>query len=258
MRLFYLPDDADPRAGDEVCLEAEESRHLCTVLRAQAGDVLELTDGRGHLFTARLLDGRGRQARVRVEDRREAREETRPPRLRLACAVVKGRRFESALEKAVELGVHEVVPLLTRRGEVRPGDGKQERWRGIVRAAVKQARRALAPELAAPAPLSGVLTGDRGSVFWGAVPGDLPAAAAATVVSWSELPGRVEASVAPDWLTFVVGPEGGFTGAERELLVTRGAVPVSLGPHVLRTETAALAGLLALQALRVAWHRRVR
>jgi 16S rRNA (uracil1498-N3)-methyltransferase len=239
----------------EIALDAGESRHLCDVLRARAGDPVELTDGRGALFRATFVARSSGRAHVRVDACAADPREQAPPLLRLTCAVVKGRRFEWALEKAVEIGAHAIVPLASERGVVDPGTRKQERWRGLVRAAMKQAHRTLLPELAPPASLAEVIdTARDGMLLWGAAAGD---ASAEAVLPSAELPARLgptaAAREAPAWLTFLVGPEGGWSEAERARLDRAGAVPVQLGPHVLRTETAAVAGLLALQALRRCW-----
>jgi 16S rRNA (uracil1498-N3)-methyltransferase len=165
----------------------------------------------------------------------------------LGCAVVKGRRFEWVLEKAVELGAHRIVPLRTERGVVTARPGKQSRWQSLLVAALKQSGRALLPELAPTAELGDLLDEGRpGLTLFGSVPGETEA------VPWTDLLHPVPRPLPPR-LTLLVGPEGGWTPAERGLLREGGARAVGLGPHVLRTETAAVAGLAALQALRQAW-----
>jgi 16S rRNA (uracil1498-N3)-methyltransferase len=248
VRLFHLAEGTPAEPAAEVLLDPEETHHLCTVLRARPGDRLAVTDGCGRLCDARFQGRRGDRARLLITACREDPRELRPPWLRLGCAVVKNRRFEWALEKAVEAGVHAFVPLLAARAVVRPRSGKAERWSAVMRSAAKQAGRSRWPELAPATDLESLLAtaaGD-GPVYWGAAPDD----AAGSAVPWSALAGEAAGETASRWLTFLVGPEGGWTTPERERLDRSGAIPVKLGPHVLRTETAALAGVLVLQAQR--------
>ncbi|MBU0743018.1 16S rRNA (uracil(1498)-N(3))-methyltransferase [bacterium] len=256
MRYYHLPPAAEkepPTVGDEVALPAGESRHLLKVMRARAGDEVLLTDGRGRRLTATLLRAHGPAARLRIEASELDRAELLRPRLWLACSVVKGRHFEWALEKAVELGAHAIQPLLTARGEIAPREGKLERWGAILAGAAKQSGRAWLPDLSPPANLSDWLSVWRGGGLYYGV-------ARARDRNWRDdeagllSPGRLFASaggaiaVAGD-LAWVVGPEGGWD--ERELAALAGAgTPVRLGPHRLRTETAACAGLALLAAVR--------
>ncbi|MCP4574302.1 MAG: 16S rRNA (uracil(1498)-N(3))-methyltransferase [bacterium] len=243
MRWFYLHCESaaatPPVVGDEVVLDAEESHHLLAVLRRRTDDPVHLLDGRGHRLTGRLAGGDGRAARVEITHVAFDETELATPRLRLVCGVVKGRRWEWALEKAVELGVHAIVPLLAEHGVVEPGRGRRDRWPGVLRAALKQSGRAWLPELGEPVGLDQALetVGD-GPCFFGAVPGEVDA-----------VPPLAAIATAPWWTVFI-GPEGGWTAAERGALAKAGALPLALGPHVLRTETAAAAALALLQSRR--------
>jgi 16S rRNA (uracil1498-N3)-methyltransferase len=153
------------------------------------------------------------------------------------------------LEKAVELGAHRIVPLRTERGVVAARPGRESRWRTLLVSALKQSGRALLPELAPAADLAALLAEEPGGpLLFGAVPGE------AAAVAWTELLAPAPRPLPPT-LTLLVGPEGGWTPAERAAMAAHGARAVGLGPHVLRTETAAVAGLAALQALRQAWRR---
>lgn len=263
MRLFLVDDDAGAiEAGATVRLGAAETRHLVTVLRAVPGSPVHLADGRGRFLEGELLAAEGGRARIAVRTVRSDPAETRPPRLWLACGVVKGARQEWALEKAVELGAHAVQPLRCERAVVAPGAGRQERWRAIVRAAAKQAGRALVPEVLPPRTLAEFLAGlHETAVYYGeeaargaadGVAADAAAdgAAAALALDAVLAGGGLAAGRPPAALVWAVGPEGGWSGGERRQLIAAGAVPVRLGPHRLRTETAAAAGLAALQALR--------
>ena len=250
MRQFYLELAAEtiPHAGQTVVLDSDESHHLFTVLRGGRDVVLNLTDGRGRRFTAKPVGQDRRAAEVEILTVTEDVHELVPPRLELACAVVKGKRFEWALEKAVEMGAHCICPLITEHGVIEPGGGKRQRWLTIMKSALKQSGRSWLPVLEDSAHLGDYLGQEKeGLLLYGAVPGEVAGAA-----SWANLLAPQPEPV-PAVVTIAIGPEGGWSETELSTLTHRGAVPVDLGPHVLRTETAAVAGLAALQALRGAW-----
>jgi 16S rRNA (uracil1498-N3)-methyltransferase len=259
MRRFYaeLPDHAEPVAGVRAVLDAEESRHLRTVLRLDDGDAIALVDGRGHLCTAVVREGGKHAVTVEITAVDVDASEDAAPRLHLGCAVVKGKHMEFAVEKAVELGAHRITPLRTARGVIDPREGKRDRWRNLLVAALKQSQRCRLPELHGPEDLDVVLAAAAaaGEVFFGAAPSDLVAERPQTLTSLAAQAQRrrLEGQQPPAELTLLVGPEGGWEPAELQVLAHAGAVPVWLGPHVLRTETAALAGLVALQQIRHAW-----
>ncbi len=251
MRQFYLETDPDhlPRTGDMVLLDRDESHHLFTVLRGGRDPQLELVDGRGNRMTGRAAERDGKRARLEIHTVETDGEEFLEPRLVIACAVVKGRRFEWALEKAVELGAHEFLPLETDHGVIDPRQGKQERWRSLMIAALKQSGRSWLPILAEPLSVREVLARHSSdSVLFGATPDDPGGPAAIRTALLNETTGNP-----PPTLTMLIGPEGGWSSAELSLLTGSRARPVSLGPHVLRTETAAVTGLAFLQALREQW-----
>jgi len=243
------------RSGVRVSLDAEETRHARTVLRLKDGDTLALTDGQGHVLSGVMAGGDRRSATVEITEVELVTAEVAPPRLHLICAVVKGKRFEAAVEKAVELGVHAITPLVTERGVIEPGRGKHDRWQGLLVTALKQCHRCHLPELRSQAELPTVLAGLDGELFFGAAPGDLVGEKPqdALQLAAQAVRRRMDGQSAPAELRLLVGPEGGWSPVELQMLSAHGAVPLTLGPHVLRTETAAMAGLVALQQLRRAW-----
>ena len=254
MRQFFLATDSDrlPQPGEQVTLDRDESHHLFTVLRGGRETELELVDGRGHRLTALPRGKEGKLALLEIVAVTTDEEELREPRLTLACAVVKGKRFEWALEKAVELGAHDFLPLETDLGVIDPRPGKMERWRTIMTAALKQSGRSWLPTLADPLSLTDVLS--RGSAcpaYFGAAPRDA-AELQSGVPFWTDVLQR-KVDDPPALLTVLIGPEGGWSPGELSQLVRAGALPFSMGPHILRTETAALTGLSMLQSLREQW-----
>ncbi|MBK8165766.1 MAG: 16S rRNA (uracil(1498)-N(3))-methyltransferase [bacterium] len=244
MRQFFLVVDpaAPPVPGDVVGLEPDEAHHLQGVLRGAGDRSWCLVDGYGRRYTARAA-GEGRTSRFEILAVAGDPREDAGPRLTLACAVVKGRHFELVVEKAVELGAHRLLPLVTARGVIEPGDGRRARWDALMRAALKQSGRCRLPELAEPLSLPAALaacTEDRLLVGGAPAERDLLGAGRGA--------GPADATT-PAGLALFIGPEGGWTPPEAALLTAAGARPLDLGPFTLRTETAAIAGLVLLRAL---------
>lgn len=253
MRQFYLEIDPQnpPRPGQTVALDKDESHHLFTVLRGGRDVCLNLVDGCGTRLTGRPNGKKGKLALVTIETVNDDPTESQRPRLVLACSVVKGKRFELVLEKAVELGVHDIIPVLSEHGVIDPGQGKRDRWLGLLKSALKQSGRSWLPSLSEPVKLDQLLSQDPGLALFGAVPGELDDAVA-PVVNWAD---RLQTRPVelPPTLTLYIGPEGGWAETELRAFLAAGAQGVNLGPHILRTETAALAGLALCQTLRQQW-----
>ncbi len=221
--------------GDRVALAPAAHRHLTTVLRLTDGDVVEVADGAGVDAQAVLVaDGLELTSAPR-------RHRPTTPRIVVAQAVPKGRRFDEVLRQVTELGVDRVVPLHTDRGVVRFDARRRERaaerWAAVIRAACEQARRPWRPSLAPVTPAVDFVTADHLVAHPG---GDGLAAAV------GDAPGVGE-------LTAVIGPEGGFSDAEVSAFASAGARLVGLGPYVLRSEHAAAAAVTALSVLSGRW-----
>ncbi len=211
-------------------LEGEEFHHAIRVLRLKPGHQLRLVDGKGHAFRARLrrVDLR---AEVAYLDLLEPLPSGEPHhRVVLATAVPRGERMDYLVEKAVELGVAEIWPVVFARS-VRVQAGRVGRWQRIARSAVKQSRRARVPEIHAPVPLKAWLDllprNYEGRVLHPQGDG-----APSAVEPDSAVPG-----------VLVVGPEGGLVAEEVAMLKDRGFRVWSLGERILRVETAAVVGL---------------
>lgn len=228
LRLFI---DRPLAPGQTVGVRGDDLRHL-RVLRLTRGDALRLIDACGVEYEAVLLvDGR-HEVRVRV-DAPLAVERESPLDLVLAAAILKGPRMDLVIEKATELGVRGVTPILTRYTAAR--SAPLERWHRIARAAAAQSGRTKVPVIESPRPLAEVLA---------APPADV------RVVAWErerdarvrDLPATASAAVA------LVGPEGGFAPEETAAVRAAGFVPISLGPRILRAETAAIVLVASCQA----------
>lgn len=227
-----------PEVGEQALLAPEQSHHLCRVLRARAGDSVQLFDGNGGRFAAILEQPSASAARVRVV-RIETPGAESPLRVTLAQCVSGAEKMDWTIEKAVELGVASIQPLFSQRSIVRLDEARAlrraEHWRRLTVAACAQCGRDRLPVLAAPLPLDAWLAhrpaGDPGLVL-------APAAA----LPLSRLEGPLHA------VDVLVGPEAGLTTEELAAAQAAGLVAVSLGPRVLRTETAGLTAIAVLQA----------
>ena len=243
-RRFFVDEVRDGSAS----LAGEDARHLGQVLRAEPGQVCELSDNRS-VYLAEIETVRKDGVRFRILEELPA--EGPPLRIALFLALIKFERFEWAVEKATELGAVAIVPVETARSEKgleRAAVKRMERWRRIARESSQQSRRVRLPEIGAPVTLAQALGGRSGSgdplQDWSPAPllsyfldegGGAPLLAA--------LP---EKRSAGDEVHLLVGPEGGWTDAERECACQAGWTRVWLGPAILRAETAAVAAMAVL------------
>jgi 16S rRNA (uracil1498-N3)-methyltransferase len=223
--------------ADEIVLPDAAARHLAQVLRLAPGSEVTLFNGRGGEYHARLAAvGRRRVvARIEAFDPREAEP---PQQVTLAQAVSRGDRMDMTVQKAVELGVTRIEPLVTVRAAPLPtGDRLEKRldhWRGVVASACEQCGRNRLPEVAPPVALDawlGTLSADLRLLL---APGG-PAR-----VATLPRPGSARVVLA-------VGPEGGFDEHELATFAEAGFLAIDLGPRILRTETAALVALAQIQ-----------
>lgn len=230
-RLFVPPE----RIGELVRLSPEQSRHLETVLRLGPGADVEVFDGLGTRWAARIESPGVLRLGKRTEGRRGRID------VWLAQGLAKGEKLDVVVQKATELGASRIVPLATERSIVRldsqRGERRAERFRRIAEEAARQSGRTDVPRVDAPRSMAGLaelLREDperRGVLLDPAE----PAVRLAQVARGSPR------------LLLVVGPEGGFTTGERAFAAAAGFVPASLGRLVLRTETAGLAALAVVQ-----------
>ncbi len=239
MRLTRNHIDAPLAEGMSLILPEDTTAHLTRVLRLPIGARFVLFNGDGCDYETQLLALTKKGAEARVLSHREVRNES-PLRITLAQAVARGEKMDLILQKATELGVAGFAPLFTERTEVKldaeRGDKRLTHWRGVIASACEQSGRARIPPISAPLPLAGFLTQEN----LGRLAHFDPEADA----TLRDLPSDTD-----DWV-FVVGPEGGL--GERDLAQLRGAgaLGLRLGPRILPTETAGLAALAAVQALR--------
>ena len=230
-RRFFVDEVRDGRAG----LAGEDARHLGQVLRAEPGQVCELSDNRA-VYLAEIEAVRKDEVRFRILEELAAEEP--PLRVTLFLALIKFERFEWAVEKATELGAAAIVPVETARSEKgleRAAAKRTERWRRIARESSQQSRRARLPEIGAPVSLAQALAAPGG---WRCFLDESGGAPLLTALPEKRAP--------EDEVRLLVGPEGGWTDAERESARQAGWTRAWLGPAILRAETAAVAAMAVL------------
>jgi 16S rRNA (uracil1498-N3)-methyltransferase len=219
---FFLPPQSFH--GDRIALPPEVARQIKSVLRLRSGERVVALDNSGDEYVVRLLSG----GEGVVEERRTNRAEP-ATRLVLYGGTLKGSKLEMVLQKGTEIGVARFVPVITERSVAgEPGTGKQRRYEAIVREAAEQSGRGRIPDVAPAMTLREALEDAAGTM----------------IAPWEEEGTRHLRSVSVprgSTASVFIGPEGGFTPDEAQALQAAGAVLVTLGPRILRAETAAIA-----------------
>jgi 16S rRNA (uracil1498-N3)-methyltransferase len=216
-------------------LRGEDARHLTRVLRVEPGQRFEISDTQA-AWLAEVVEARGERVMFRVIEPVET--PALPAAITLAAALIKFDRFEWMVEKATELGVERILPVeaaRTEKGLMQASQKRSERWIRIAREAGQQSRRLRPPEILAAVGFEACLeTAAQNRYF-------LDEGSAPPLLD--EIPAHRPAGAT---LALLVGPEGGWTDTERQAAARAQWQPVSLGPQILRAETAALAALAAL------------
>lgn len=239
MRITRCPVDLPLHPGQELDLPEDIANHLVRVMRLASGDACILFNGDGHDYHAQLIEVGKRNARVRIESATAVDNES-PLSITLLQGIARGEKMDLILQKSTELGVAALVPVNSERSEVRlQGERASKRlahWNNVVASACGQSGRALIPPVSAPANLAQACA-------------ELPADSLRLCLDprgqWrlDTLP-----AVGAGGIVVAIGPEGGWSPRDLQVLSEAGFSGLQLGPRVLRTETAGLAALAALQA----------
>jgi 16S rRNA (uracil1498-N3)-methyltransferase len=238
MRRFYLP--SSESASDHIALTGSEAHHAADVLRVKAGEEVAVLDGAGGEMICRVESAMRKKVQLEVQQRK-----TDPPppwRITLVQAVPKGKMLEAIIQKATELGVWRIVPLLSQRVTTHlEGDSiehKAEKWRQTAVEAIKQCGQRWLPQVDPATTLPALLA--RRDKF------DLTLVASLQddrrhLRDYFHAGGR-----RPEVICLWIGPEGDFAPEEMDSIKGAGALPITLGPLILRSETAALCALSIL------------
>lgn len=223
MQLFYNP--RLDHSNKQFLFSPEESKHVIKVLRKKEGDVVHITNGKGSLFTAKILTADLRKCKAEIVDE----EKTIPKRHRLHLAVAPTKmndRYEWFLEKATEIGVDEITPILCEHSERKTI--KLERFQRVLQSAMKQSLQTFLPKINPLINYSDFLNLKHDAIGY---------IAHCQEGEKTELKRRV---VPDSSILILIGPEGDFSKPEINLALKKGFMPVSMGKNRLRTETAAI------------------
>ena len=235
-RRFHAPPGA---FNDQtVTLGMDEARHLRDVLRLKAGDEVYVFDGRGREFRCSVVNTGRNAAQLHIEEPVEPAKRESRLQLNLYVALLKGEKFDLVVQKATELGVSKVTPLITRYADIHLRDESDaakrvSRWQRIALEAAKQSGRAFVPEISVPVAFDSVAVEGLGVMF-------------------SERGGKALGSLtvhAPTSVTALVGSEGGWSDEEIASAWARNFHVITLGGRILRAETAAITVAVLLQHL---------
>ena len=238
MRVTRCHVDLPLQVGADLALPERAANHLVRVLRLREGDACVLFNGDGHDYPARLAAIGKREARVEVLAREPVANES-PLRIVLLQGIARGEKMDLILQKATELGVAAVVPVMAERTEVKLDAERTEKrmahWRSVIASACEQSGRARLPTLSAPAALAEAAR----IVQADATKLTLDPTGDVSLATMQIVGGAV---------VVAIGPEGGWSPRDRDTLSAAGFTGLRLGPRILRTETAGLAAIAALQS----------
>ncbi len=233
MTIFIPPEVIAKRHHIKVPLE--KSRYLLSVLRCKKGDAVTVIDGRGSAYSAEIVSVVKKDVFIDITGEFLLDAEL-PARLTLCQGLLKGEKMDLVIQKATELGVAEIVPLVTERTIVKE-TRKVKRWHTIAEEAAEQCGRAVVPLVRDPEKLEDILNREKmnGLLFWEG--GGKALAEAMGVIDSSRT------------VHIFIGPEGGFTAAEVRKAEGQGIVRATLGKRILRAETAAIAAIVLIAAM---------
>jgi len=237
-RFFVKPDQIQ---NEWVIITGNDVNHMKNVLRMSPGDTLSVSDGAGTDYFCIIEAMDKDEVRLHIENSWESYKELKS-RLYLFQGLPKGDKLELIIQKAVELGVYEIIPMITRRTIVKLDDSKLtkklNRWQNIAESAAKQSGRGIIPKIKKPMDFTEALSYSH-SLECNLIPYER----AEGVEASRKL---IKSAANKGCIGIFIGPEGGFDAAEIELAIKAGIEPMTLGRRILRTETAGLAVLSVL------------
>lgn len=238
MRIIRSFLDAPLAVGQEMLLPEQSGNHIVRVLRLQNGDMFHVFNGDGHDYVAEIIGVEKKGAKIRIVSCIEVRNES-PLRIHLFQSIARGDKMDWILQKATELGVSAFTPIISDRTEVRlegeRSDKKLSHWLGVIRSACEQSGRTHIPQLHLPIAINQLSL-------------KLNTAQALYLEPTAKLCIKEISANLEQELFLAIGPEGGFSERDTHLLENAGFRGLKIGPRILRTETAGLAVIAALQS----------
>lgn len=232
---FYCPDVE--LTSELMTLPSQVHRHAIQVLRLKVGDELCLFDGKGSEYTAKLEQVTKRESAARIHEQRQTETES-PLKTTLLQGISRGERMDYTIQKAVELGINHIVPVITERCKSSLTRERAEKkllhWQGVIVSACEQSGRSVLPSLTPITKLDTVLANP--------IPGH-------SIILDPKSDNKISSLSVTETVNLLIGPEGGLTDEEIEAAMQSGFQAVQFGPRILRTETAAVAGLSVIQTL---------
>jgi 16S rRNA (uracil1498-N3)-methyltransferase len=230
MLRIYLPNTHS--VNNQISITADKARYLASVLRCKEGEALVIFNGEGNCFKTKISKVGKKEVIADVLEKFPCNPES-PINITLVQSLLKGEKMDLVIQKTTELGVREIVPVVTERSQLKE-TRKTARWQKIAEEASRQSGRTVIPLVHEPVSFQNIFAGNdlKGFIFYEE--------------------GGVRLSVSsfilhPSSLFIVIGPEGGFTKEEVELAKEKGLVAASLGKRILRAETAAIAAVTLAQ-----------
>jgi 16S rRNA (uracil1498-N3)-methyltransferase len=237
-RIFLPPEEL---TSEEIIITGDNARHLALVLKIHPGEPITVFDGQGCRYDCTVMKVHKNEVIVQLMNKTPYSAES-PLLITLAQSLPKGDKMDLIIQKATELGVREVIPLVTERSQVRHTH-KIERWRKIALSASRQSGRDKIPEIHEPLDYKEYLNSPTGKCGNGEFTGIIFSEKHKTRNLKQVLSGFRETKP----ITVLVGPEGGFSKGEVSAAVEKGFIEASMGPRILRTETAPIAAISIIQ-----------
>jgi 16S rRNA (uracil1498-N3)-methyltransferase len=246
IRLFLPP---EALTSKEISITGNDARHLALVLRADAGDPVTILDGRGFSYECRLITIHKKEVRAEIIAKAPYSAES-PVSITLAQGLPKGSKMDFIIQKATELGVNRIIPLITERSQVRSTE-KADRWRKIAHSASQQSARERIPEIEEPVDFNEFINNNSlpSPPLSKEVKGGFTQAG--IILSEDEKEMNLKKILScfqgTTGITLLIGSEGGFSKDEVSTAIQKGFVSASLGPRILRTETAPISAISIIQ-----------
>ncbi len=242
-RIFLPPEQLE---SEEVIITGDNARYLALVLRMKTGDIFEVLDGNGFMYDCTIQKVHKKEV-VAAISKKEACSVESPASITLAQGISRGEKMDLIIQKSTELGVQKIIPVITERSQVRHTQ-KLERWRKIAASASQQSGRDRVPEINESVKFDDVLVTPPDLCLYkpGKQDGLLKLILSETYKK-QNLKNILKAEKDINQILLLIGPEGGFSQEEIVSAIQNGFMEISLGPRILRTETAPIAAVSIIQ-----------